>query len=468
MSNSIIGHNIEPVVFTTEWEVEVDDDEYEDMEGELVEEQMCLGYRGVVPKNSNSTTVTISFYYYAPTSEWYWDYNYGIPYKPIIPVIFATDANWNLTECLNSSLSEVSLTGHTNGWVNISVSLIRKLVEGEKIFFGIYSDIIGFVGDYIDDPDTTMCYLYWTRALRRDYNSQIAYLSSPDFIRKQYGIFSDYEICIYLQYENEPDGLAYSYTVLGNVGAAARFSSRSLGAVRKPTGLCTLGSSNRRIAFFKFSKNESLGFLDSVQKLLLLIRSCLSGFNSSDSTSRTADYKKEIESTAENSESLTRFGENKRCFEDEAEIVARPFASRIFYRTVETVMSFWDWLRGKIREANYVVTLYTPVFLEITLGEDDMKRIYKGKSKLRVLLNCGCDLNGYASVNLVCRKPDDTVVSFPSVVKDADKGIIFYDVQSEDDFNQSGWWTFWPEFVFDDDRTSCGIAIRRFVYEVGT
>ena len=74
------------------------------------------------------------------------------------------------------------------------------------------------------------------------------------------------------------------------------------------------------------------------------------------------DYKKEIESTAGNSESLTRFGENKRSFEDEAEIVARPFASRIFYRAVETVMSFWDWLRGKIREANYVVTLYTPVF----------------------------------------------------------------------------------------------------------
>ena len=313
-----------------------------------------------------------------------------------------------------------------------------------------------------------MSYFYWTRSHRRDYANQISYVSSPDFISQQRNIFNDYEICEYLQYENEPDGLAYSYTVLGNVGAVARFSNRSLGAVRMPTGLCALGSSNRRIAFFKFSKNESLGFLDSVQKFLLLIRSCLSGFNSSDSTSRTADYKKEIESTAGNSESLTRFGENKRSFEDGAEIVARPFASRIFYRAVETVMSFWDWLRGKIREANYVVTLYTPVFLEITLGEDDMKRIYKGKSKLRVLLNCGCDLNGYASVNLVCRKPDDTVVSFPSVVKDADKGIIFYDVQSEDDFNQSGWWTFWPEFVFDDDRTSCGKAIRRFVYEVGT
>ena len=469
MSNSIIGHNIEPVVFTTEWEVEVDDDEYEDMEGELVEEQMCLGYRGVVPKNSNSTTVTISFYYYAPISEWYWDYNYGIPYKPIIPVIFATDANWNLTECLNSSLSEVSLTGHTNGWVNISVSLIRKLVEGEKIFFGIYSDIIGFVGDYIDDPDTSMWYLYWTRARRRDYNSQIAYLSSPDFIRRQQGIFSDYEICIYLQYENEPDGFFYTRTVLGNVGAAARFSNRSLGAVRKPTGLCVLGSTNRRIAFFKVSKNENIGFLDSVQKLLLLIRSCISSFGSNDSTSRITDYKKEIESTAGNSESLTRFGENKRSFEDEAEIVARPFASRIFYRAVETVMSFWDWLRGKIREANYVVSFFTPVKLEIILDGKHMNRIYKGQTKLRVLFNCKCDLTGYASVNIKARKPDGiTEVTFPAVVKDSESGIIFYDVQSENDFDKVGFWTLWPEFVFDDDRTNVGQAEKVFVYEAGT
>lgn len=469
MSNTIVGNTANPTECFTWYEVEVDDDEYEDMEGEMVDEEDIFARRAVVPKNSNSTTVTIFYYYLAPTSSWFWDYCYGIDYKPVIPVVFAADSDWKLTQCLNASFTEISLTGQSNGWKSFNVTLTRKLVEGERIVYGLYSDILGYTttGE-IEDYETTESYLYWTRARRRDYANQISYISSPDFISQQRSIFNDYEICEYLQYENEPDGLAYSYTVLGNVGAAARFSSRSLGAVRKPTGLCALGSSNRRIAFFKFSKNESLGFLDSVQKLLLLIRSCISGFGSRDSTSRNADYKKEIESVAENSESLTRFGENKRYFEDEAEIVARPFASRIFYRAVETVMSFWDWLRGKIREANYVVTLYTPVFLEITLGEDDMKRIYKGKSKLRVLLNCGCDLNGYASVNLVCRKPDDTVVSFPSVVKDAEKGIIFYDVQTENDFDQSGWWTFWPEFVFDDDRTSCGKAIRRFVYEVGT
>ena len=469
MSNSIVGNNANPTECFTWYEVEVDDDEYEDMEGEMVDEQNIFARRAVIPKNSNSTTVTIFYYYLAPTSSWFWDYNYGVDYKPVVPVVFAADSNWQLTQCLNASFNEISLTGQSNGWKSFNVTLTRKLVEGERIVFGLYSDILGYTSTgEIEDSETTMSYFYWTRAHRRDYANQISYVSSPDFISQQRNIFNDYEICMYLQYENEPDGFFYTRTVLGNVGTAARFSGRRLGAVRKPTGLCALGSSNRRIAFFKFSKNESLSFLDSVQKLLLLIRSCLSGFYSSDSTSHIANYKKEIETTAGNYENLTRFGENKRSFEDEAEIVARPFASRIFFRTVETVMSFWDWLRGKIREANNVVSLFTPVFLEITLGEDDMKRIYKGKSKLRVLLNCEVDLNGYASVNLVCRKPDDTVVSFPSVVKDADNGIIFYDVQSANDFDQSGWWTFWPEFVFDDDRTSCGKAIRRFVYEVGT
>lgn len=469
MSNSIVGNNANPTECFTWYEVEVDDDEYEDMEGEMVDEQNIFARRAVIPKNSNSTTVTIFYYYLAPTSSWFWDYNYGVDYKPVVPVVFVVDSNWQLTQCLNASFTEISLTGQSNGWKSFNVTLTRKLIEGERIVFGLYSDILGYTSTgEIEDSETTMSYFYWTRAHRRDYANQISYVSSPDFISQQRNIFNDYEICMYLQYENEPDGFFYTRTVIGNVGAAARFSGRSLSSLRKTTGLCALGSTNRRIAFFKIIKNENIVFLDSVQKLLLLIRFCISSFGSNDSTSRIADYKKEIESMAGNSESLTRFGENKRSFEDEAEIVARPFASRIFYRTVETVMSFWDWLRGKIREANYVVTLYTPVVLEISLGEDNMKRIYKGKSKLRVLLNCGCDLNGYASVNLVCRKPDDTVVSFPSVVKDADKGIIFYDVQSEDDFNQSGWWTFWPEFVFDDDRTSCGIAIRRFVYEVGT
>ena len=94
-----------------------------------------------------------------------------------------------------------------------------------------------------------------------------------------------------------------------------------------------------------------------------------------------------------------------------------------------------------------------------------MKRIYKGKSKLRILIDTKCDLSGYQTVTITATKPDDTTVAFPAVVKDAEKGIIFYDVQSENDFDQSGWWSFWPEVVFDDDRTARGMSVKVFVYE---
>lgn len=94
-----------------------------------------------------------------------------------------------------------------------------------------------------------------------------------------------------------------------------------------------------------------------------------------------------------------------------------------------------------------------------------MKRIYKGKSKLRILIDTKCDLSGYQTVMIAATKPDDTSVTFPAVVKDVENGIIFYDVQFANDIDISGWWTFWPEVVFDDDRTARGREVRVFVYE---
>lgn len=94
-----------------------------------------------------------------------------------------------------------------------------------------------------------------------------------------------------------------------------------------------------------------------------------------------------------------------------------------------------------------------------------MKRIYKNKSKLRILIDTKCDLSGYQTVTIAARKPDESEVSFPAVVKDEEHGLIFYDVQTEDDIDQSGWWNFWPEVVFDDDRTARGMSVRIFVYE---
>lgn len=96
-----------------------------------------------------------------------------------------------------------------------------------------------------------------------------------------------------------------------------------------------------------------------------------------------------------------------------------------------------------------------------------MKRIYKGKSKLRILIDTKCDLSGYEDVSIVFMKPDESQFTVSAVVKDVETGIIFYDVQSENELDQSGWWTLWPEVRFDDDRTACGRAVRFFVYEAG-
>ena len=96
-----------------------------------------------------------------------------------------------------------------------------------------------------------------------------------------------------------------------------------------------------------------------------------------------------------------------------------------------------------------------------------MKRIYKGKSKLRILIDTKCDLSGYEDVSIVFMKPNESQFTVSAVVKDVETGIIFYDVQSEEELDQSGWWTLWPEVRFDDDRTACGRAVRFFVYEAG-
>lgn len=96
-----------------------------------------------------------------------------------------------------------------------------------------------------------------------------------------------------------------------------------------------------------------------------------------------------------------------------------------------------------------------------------MKYIFKARSKLRILIDTHCDLSGYETVTIFAKKPDDSIVSFPAIVKDEEKGIIFYDVVDENDIDASGFWTFWPEVVFDDDRTACGRAREIFVHEPG-
>lgn len=508
MAKSTLGNNTQPVCFLTEYEVEVGEDEYENMNGELVDEEDIIGYRCTCPKNSDSATVTIYFYYYAPASEWYWDYNYGIPYGPVIPVVFTCDSNWNLITCLNQSFSEIDLSNRSSGWISMNVTLNRKLVKNEKIIFGVYSDMLGVASSRNEwnSPGETNCYNYYSQARRRNYSSATAYVSSSEFIQKAESVYSDWEVCLYLEYVNEVESVAYTRTVLGNIQAATSNSRKTIWKrTLKPSGtlassmtrkagskrnavssgslvsLCqrhilmkrgssssfAVSTSNSKKIFFnrvientsalitnlsrfnkikisksenlpatslvnryaklktqcesvfetqdscsrankmkressarfgfseaiskriqfsrlletpgnlssrtsrinrmKIEKSEGFSLSDNLQQLLFIIRSCFSSADSLGSLNHIADYKRMPKSIVDDEESIIRWGESYRSFADEVEFEARPFASRLFFRTVQTVMSLWDWLRGKIREANNVITLFSPIYTEVTL-----------------------------------------------------------------------------------------------------
>ena len=428
MAKSTLGNNAQPVCFLTEYEVEVDDDEYENMDGELVDEQDIFGYRATCPKNSDSTTVTIYFYYHAPTSYWYWEQAYGLAYKPIIPVVFTCDSNWKLTQCLNQIFYEIDLTNRSDGWISMNVTLTRKLVKNERIVFGVYSDILGVSSSSSEWnlQENTQCYYYYSMARRRDYNTAIAYISSSAFIQKADCGYSDWEVCLYLEYENEVESVAYTRTVLGNVRAATGNSRKMIWKrtlrpggnltstlnrrtvwQRNANSSGTLASQSQRhnllkristsgfsatsensnnVFFFRFlvgsgdlssrvlrsnrmkiENSDGFSLSDSLQQLLLIIRSCFSSAESTESLRLKADYKRIQDSLVDDEESIIRWGESFRSFTDEVEFEARPFASRLFFRTVQTVMSLWDWLRGKIREANNVVTFYCPIWTEIEM-----------------------------------------------------------------------------------------------------
>ncbi|BDC93639.1 hypothetical protein [Treponema bryantii] len=428
MAKSTLGNNAQPVCFLTEYEVEVDDDEYENMDGELVDEQDIFGYRATCPKNSDSTTVTIYFYYHAPTSYWYWEQAYGLAYKPIIPVVFACDSNWKLTQCLNQNFYEIDLTNRSDGWISMNVTLTRKLVKNERIVFGVYSDILGVSSSSPEWnlQENTQCYYYYSLARRRDYNTAIAYISSSAFIQKADCGYSDWEVCLYLEYENEVESVAYTRTVLGNVRAATGNSRKmiwkrtlrpggnltstlnrrtvwqrnanSSGTLasqsqrhnllkrRNSSGFSATSENSNNVFFFRFlegsgdlstrvlrsnrmkiENSEDFSLSDSLQQLLLIIRSCFSSAESTESLRLKADYKRIQDSIVDDEESIIRWGESFRSFTDEVDFEARPFASRLFFRTVQTVMVLWDWLRGKIREANNVVTFYCPIWTEIEM-----------------------------------------------------------------------------------------------------
>ncbi len=96
-----------------------------------------------------------------------------------------------------------------------------------------------------------------------------------------------------------------------------------------------------------------------------------------------------------------------------------------------------------------------------------MKTIFAGQSKLRLIIDTGCDLRRVTGARLAYRKPDNTLGCADCGVLNEDEGSLFCDVEEPSFLDMSGWWAMWPELVFDDGRSAFGKAARVFVGEKG-
>ena len=425
MSTTILGNNSTPQYIYTTYEVEVDDDEYETMQGEYYDEESTLGYRATVPKNSASTTVQLVYYYKAATSSYMLDYYWGEAFPPLVPLVFACNSSGAITELLNNSVSQVTVANKSTGWITMNITLKRKLVKNEKIFFGIYGDIYSYVMSSLTGVSNA-CFFNYSNARRNHFASPVAYVSSSQYIANNHYINGECEACIYLQYENAVESVSYTRSISESVGAASSSSRKSVlkrtltpygnvteqlsrksnwkrlclgsGSVasaaqrfnymhrnntdaqgfsddvnksiqiyRNIENLSEFVSQNTRLCAKRISASESFSFTDGVGKLLLIIRNCFSVSGNTESLSKVLDYKRMPESLVDDQEIITRCGDNFRSFTEDVELGALAFASRLFFRTVQTVLGLWDWLRGKIREANNIVCFFCPIDLEIEL-----------------------------------------------------------------------------------------------------
>ena len=176
--------------------------------------------------------------------------------------------------------------------------------------------------------------------------------------------------------------------ILSEVKAACGTANRKLLAKRNLAGASVTATDNHFWqTIFKriFSDNQSvtsqsfrnhsmrksvpsiLSGTSSNQNGMLFFRGNESDVQFSDSSSKKISYIRKLLPDPNVESEVLRKQVLFRNLMSESDFTARPFASRLFFRTVQTVVGFWDWLRGKIREANNVVTLYSPMDLEITI-----------------------------------------------------------------------------------------------------
>ena len=398
----------------------------DNLEVELYEQDGIFTYQfNPTYDQRDDGVLAVEFYYYyrKPTTQAFWDYCYYADDFYIYPFLAWYDdtssdgGKWGGIISLDSQ--KISLVGRESGWIHVTLH-VEEYIWGRftsngknfdnTLYIGIYSPLLVLCWDNsVSGSDTIIPYeLNWDFEEYEDWSvyelMTQGYLEDCYYYRRQINVYPTF----YITYRDvTPESFAYSVNetsvmnvtsgitkkgiykkLLQDIKAAVGTSERKL-LVKRNGGIDAVSFTDlfsRRQDYKRlFEEAENLSSLcnrkhglckeladsviddDVTDKYLLLMRSAESENLISDSTSKKAQWYRQleidpgIESVVERQQILFR------ALENQIDVSALPFASRLFFRTVKTVMSFWDWLRGKIREANNVKSFYCPIWTEIEL-----------------------------------------------------------------------------------------------------
>lgn len=394
---------------------------------ELYEEDRIFVYQfNPLYDQRDDGVLAVEFYYYyrKPTSEKFYEYCYHAEDFYIYPFLAWYDEDgedggaWGGITTIDSQ--KISLVGRESGWIHVTLH-VDEYIWGRftnngktfdnTIYIGVYSPILvlnwdtssanasgGVVpyeifwnfDDYEDDTVYDLMtggYLedcYEGRRQINDYPS--FYITYRDVTPESFNYAVNEQSVV-----NVSSGVARK-TVLKKlmaeikniIGTAGRHQLH-----KRNAGVSALDASDsfaKRVYFARLlSETKSMATLLSRKHFMtrqfndvfepvafrnykrLLFRSGDDALEPADSIRKTLSWKRLLEIEAEIETEVIRKQVAFRNNLDEVQLAGLPFASRLFFRAVQTVMSFWDWLRGKIREANNVVTLFCPISTEIEL-----------------------------------------------------------------------------------------------------
>lgn len=395
---------------------------------ELYEEDYIFVYEFFPPYDQRDDgELAIEFYYYyrKPTTSDFWNYCYDPDYFYILPFVASSNDDprygpvgkwWGM---INYNYDKISLVGRESGWIHVTLYVDEyiwgRYTENGKtyenpLYFGLYSPIPVLVWDNSVSggiPVTPYDILWDYSEFEDDDVYDVltgGYLEDCYVSRRR---INDYP-SFYITYRDvTPESFNYAVTEQAVINVSSAVNRKSVLKKLMAEIKSITGTAERHQLHIRNAGNNVLSISDSFAKRLyftrllsetksmatllsrkhfmtrqfndvfepvafrdykrLLFRSGDESLAPADSLERSLRWTRKLDLNPGIETEVIRKQDVFRNAIDDVDVLALPFASRLFFRTVQTVLGFWDWLRGKIREANNVVSLFCPVHLEIKL-----------------------------------------------------------------------------------------------------